>query len=136
MTKLLIRVAGTLLVAAGAFAILWSPVREKRLDDRVRGFLLEVQAGLQDYHVDEELYPTRPMRGKALIALLVEGEFLTAGIVNPWSGVRYLESADEDDRLRYRTNEVAETYELTALRPRSDTEHYRLDSVENQSLEE
>jgi hypothetical protein len=44
-------------------------------------------------------------------------------------------SASEDDWLRYRTDSLAETYELTVLFPGTEEVEFRLDSTKNQSLE-
>lgn len=142
----LLAYGGIPLVLAGAVVLLAGPVREKRLDHEVKALLLEVQEALQRYHVDEELYPARPMRGTDLVAMLQEREYL-GEVANPWTGRAYgpgeADGEEDGDRggeakgdwLRYRTDEFAESYELTALVPGSDEVHLRLDSVENQSLE-
>ena len=131
------RVAITLVLAATVLAFLLPAFSEKRLDRQVRTTLLEVQEALQNYHVEEELYPIRtPMTGAELIILLQNAGHLDSPPRNPWTGVPY--SPDEPpttDRIRYRTDENAETYVLEALRPYSDEPHHVLDSTEHPSLE-
>jgi hypothetical protein len=107
---------------------------EKRTERRVRTLLLAVQEGLQRYHVKEELYPKRMMTGRELIQLLGDGGHLESLPANPWNGEPYT-SASEDDWLRYRTDSLAETYELTVLFPGTEEVEFRLDSTKNQSLE-
>lgn len=129
-----IRTIGFLAVAAGAAAILVPPIEAKREERRIRAMLLTVQEGLQNYHVDEEIYPRRMMKGGGLVFFL-EGEgFLEGGVSNPWTGEPYGEGADPD-WLRYRTDALAETYELIVTEPDGETVRFRLDSTENQSLE-
>ena len=65
------RIAIPLVLAAAVLAFLLPAFAEKRLDRQVRATLLEVQEALQNYHVDEELYPTKtPMTGTELISIL------------------------------------------------------------------
>ncbi len=97
--------------------------------------LLEMQEALQKYHVEEELYPKRMMPGGELAQLLTDNGFLEEEVRNPWTGELYSESKGED-WLRYRTDGLAETYELIVSFPNSEQEQFRLDSTENQSLEE
>lgn len=120
-------------VAVGAL-ILVPPLLEKRSERRVRAMLLEVQEGLQRYHVAEELYPKQRMKGSELVALLVEGGHLDAALANPWTKDPY-HSSTGDDWLRYRTDSLAETYELTVLSPGTEEVKFRLDSTKHQSLE-
>ena len=121
------------MIAAGGF-IVGPFLLEKRLERRVRAMLLQVQEGLQRYHVKEELYPKRIMTGHELIGLLVEGGHLDRLIGNPWTCAPY-HSEKTEDWLRYRTDSLAETYELGVLTPRTETVRFRLDSTKNQSLE-
>lgn len=130
-----IRGIGLLLVAAGGVVILGGPFREAREDRRVRAMLLEVQEALQNFHVREEIYPRRIMDGGELVAFLSEAGFLDEPLANPWTGSPFGGEGD-DDRLRYRTDPLAETYELIVLEPDSEEVRFRLDSTENQSLEE
>ncbi len=136
---MIVRLLLTLTVAAAVLAFLLPAFAEKRLDRQVRATLLEIQTALQNYHVAEELYPVRtPMTGAELIKLLQETGHLSSPPRNPWTGAPY--STDDDrssdvDRIRYRTDELAETYTLEALRPDSDDPHYTLDSTEHPSLE-
>jgi hypothetical protein len=128
-----IRTAGFLLVAAGAALLLARPLQQERLERRIRTLLLEVQEGLQRYHVKEEIYPKRAMSGADLIALLVSGNHLASAPSNPWTQVAY--GREGEDRLRYRTDGAAETYELTVLDSDGETILFRLDSTHNQSIE-
>jgi len=134
MSSQLRRLLGLLLVIAIGAAILLPPLQAKRTERRVRAMLLAVQEALQRYHVKEELYPKRMMNGHDLVKLLVEGKHLDATIANPWTGAPYVASPDED-RLRYRTDGLAETYELTVLFPGTERVEFRLDSTKHQSLE-
>lgn len=116
-------------------ALLVVPVlREKRLERRVYTLLLTTQEGLQRYHVREERYPSQAMDGGELVGLLVRGGDLPETMANPWTGRPYATDRSVD-RLRYRTDGLAETYELTVLFPDRDEVRYRLDSTEHQSLE-
>ena len=128
------RLAGVLFVLAIGAALLVPPLMEKRTERRVRTLLLAVQEGLQRYHVKEELYPKRMMTGRELIQRLSDGGHLESPPANPWSGLPY-SSASEDDWLRYRTDSLAETYDLTVLFPGTEEVEFRLDSTKNQSLE-
>jgi len=131
----LFRFVGLLVIAAIAFVLLVPPIKEKRSERRIRTMLLEVQNGLQQYHVEEELYPKSMMSGGELATLLTEGGFLGKEVLNPWTGNSYVES-DGADWLHYRTDGLAETYELIIFYPETETEQFRLDSTEHQSLEE
>lgn len=130
----LLRASGllVLLVATGLF--LGHLLREKRTGHRVRTMLLTVQEGLQRYHVKEELYPKKPMRGGELVQLLRDAGFLEKTVLNPWTGLPYGASPGSD-WLQYRTNGLAETYELVVSFPDSEEVQFRLDSTEHQSLE-
>lgn len=134
---MIVRITITLVLAAIVLAFLLPAFAEKRLDRQVRSTLLEVQEALQNYHVDEELYPIKtPLTGAELIAVLETSGHLTTTPQNPWTGAAY--SPDDGpaaDRIRYRTDENAETYVLEALRPDSDEPHHVLDSTEHPSLE-
>lgn len=132
ITRLLIIIAFVAILAG----FLVPSIAEKRLDQQVRITLLTLQEALQDYHVAEELYPTRtPMTGAELIILLVEEGRLAAPPRNPWTGVLYGPETSPRDRIRYRTDELAETYTLEALWLDSDEVHHVLDSTEHQALE-
>ncbi len=133
LKRLLIRVPGVILVAAVGVVLLGGPLREARLEKRVRALLLQVQEGLQRYHVAEELYPKRPLSGEELVKLLVGGKHLEAPPLNPWTLRSYGDGGE--DWLRYRTDGAAETYELTVVAPDGESVLYRLDSTRNQSLE-
>lgn len=125
---------GLVLLAMGAVGLVLPAWRAERLDRRERDLLLQVQEALQRYHVAEELYPKRPMPGGELIVLLQEREFLPREFRNPWSGSVYDKASE--DRLRYRTDPAAETYELIVLEKDGTSEKRRLDSTAHQSLEE
>ncbi len=134
--RYLIRTGGVLLVLSICYLLLAGPVQQKQLNRRVKTLLLDVQEGLQKYHVEEEVYPKEMMSGRELIPFLAEGGFLDEKVLNPWVEDLYVNTGEVDDWLRYRTDQLAETYELKALVPGSDGVHFRLDSVENHSLEE
>ncbi len=125
---------GLLLVCAAGAGLLLPPLRAKRTEGRVRVLLLTVQEALQRYHVEEELYPKERMNGHDLAKQLVAGGHLDGTLANPWTGAVYADSPEED-WLRYRTDGLAETYELTVLSPGTDRVEYRLDSTKHQSLE-
>lgn len=132
-TRFLFRALGLVLVTAVGAFLLAGPLRAERLEKRIRTLLLEVQEGLQRYHVAEELYPKRPMEGGELVKLLVDGKHLETLPANPWTGGSY--GSGGEDWLRYRTDGAAETYELTVVAPDGETVLFRLDSTRNQSLE-
>jgi hypothetical protein len=135
--SVLVRLAGFLLVAGVGLFLIGNEVIEKRTERKVRAMLLTVQEALQRYHVDEELYPSRMMSGTELVKFLSEHSFLDPAIQNPWTGVPYGESEGDvqSDFLRYRTDGLAETYELIVTFPDSDEVQFQLDSTEHQSLE-
>jgi hypothetical protein len=132
--SLFIRSVGSLVLILAAGGLIGWPLAEKRNEHRIRAMLLMVQEGLQRYHVAEEVYPKKPMNGADLVKALTEGGFLETSLLNPWTGSPYLESA-EPDWMRYRTNSLADTYELVVYLPDSEEEQFRLDSTEHQSLE-
>lgn len=134
MSSIIFRLAGLSGVMFAAFILIAFPLAEKRTERRVRSTLLTVQEALQRYHVKEELYPKKMMSGHELVAHLAADGFLDASLINPWTGGPYLASAD-GDWLQYRTNGLAETYELVVYFPESEEIQFRLDSTENQSLE-
>ena len=133
-SSFLIRVFGLLLVGGVGVVLFLPPLLAKREEYRVRGMLLTVQEGLQEFHVKEELYPRKMMKGAELVQFLVEKEFLDASLRNPWTGEPYLETVAED-WLQYRTGPLAETYELIVCFAGTEEVQFRLDSTENQSLE-
>lgn len=128
------RIFGLLFVVAGIVILVAGPIMEKRTDRKVRAMLLQIQEGLQRYHIDEEIYPRRMQRGGSLVALLEDEGHLELPVINPWSGERYAFEADPD-YLLYRTDELAETYELVVTFPGSEEVQFRLDSTKNRSLE-
>lgn len=132
--SVLVRLAGLVAVTGIAAILLGVPLREKRQEKRIRTLLLEIQEAVQNYHVDEELYPKRMMSGGELISFLKESGFLEAPLSNPWTKTPY-DAGMEDDWLQYRTDPLAETYELIVYQPRTETVRFRLDSTKNQSLE-
>ena len=125
----------TILIAATVFALL-PFFREIRHEHQVKTALLEVQRALQDYHVAEELYPKDyPLSGAQLIQLLIETGHLESPPRNPWTGQPYRLDGIEEDHLTYRSDQLAETYELHALDPATGAPWITLDSTEHQSLE-
>lgn len=129
------RFVGLLVIAALGAVLVVPPIKERRSERRIRAMLLAMQEGLQKYHVEEELYPKQMMSGSELAKLLSENDFLGKEVQNPWTGESY-EDSDRSDWLRYKTDGLAETYELIVYFPESEKEQFRLDSTENQSLEE
>ena len=128
-----------LALAAGVYAIALAPaIRAKRTDEGVKTLLLAVQRAMQDYHVEEEIYPaTTPMSGSSLISLLVDQGYLEEAPHNPWSGQRWELPDDPIDWLVYETDGLAESYALIAYRSEAkERVHHTLDSSANQSLEE
>lgn len=122
-----------ILVALTGF-LLWQPVAETRETRRVKTLLLTVQEALQGYLIEEELYPKEMMSGRELLDLLTSRDFLERDLENPWTRQPYL-TGSGDDYLTYRTDSLAETYELTVFEEDGATVRFRLDSTENQSLE-
>ena len=55
------RIIGLLILVALWLGIMLPAFSEKRLDGQVKDLLREVQTALQNYHVDEELYPKSKM---------------------------------------------------------------------------
>ena len=134
VATILIRLAGLSLDLAVGVILIGFPLSEKREERRIREMMLIVQEALQNYHVKEEIYPRDLMTGTQLVHFLSKEGFLEEPVQNPWTQQAYGE-ANETDGLRYRTDTIAETYELIVFRPGTDTEQFRLDSTENQSLE-
>ena len=132
--SMLIRFAGLLLLVAVACLLISRPLAEKREERRIRTMLLTVQEALQNYHVKEEIYPRDLMTGAQLVHFLKKEGFLEKPPLNPWTQAEF-GSAGERDGLRYRTDMIAETYELVVFKPGTEIEQFRLDSTENQSLE-
>ncbi|MBP9224417.1 MAG: hypothetical protein KBF76_11150 [Verrucomicrobiales bacterium] len=139
-TSLVVRFAGFFVIAGIGLVLIGREVVAKRTERSVRVMLLTVQEALQRYHVDEEQYPPRAMTGTELVTMLHERSFLEAMILNPWTGRPYdggaaREGAAREDHLQYRTDGLAETYELIVTDPESGTVQFQLDSTEHQSLE-
>ncbi len=102
----------------------------------IRNLLLEVQAALQNYHVDQERYiPRVKLTGTEIISVLSDFGFLSKLPVNPWSGVSWKLDGREPDYLVYETDPRFETYSLKAIDAKNGTTVLELDSEENQSLE-
>lgn len=129
-----IRLFGLLLIAGVGGILIALPLADKREERRVRDMLLTVQEALQNYHVAEELYPRNFMTGAQLVHFLKKEGFLEGEVKNPWTGAEFSVES-ESDGLRYRTDSIAETYELIVFKPGTEIEQFRLDSTENQSLE-
>lgn len=132
--SLAVRAFGLLGLLAGGGVLFGLPLAEKREEVRIRAALLTLQEGLQRFHVREEIYPRQAMSGQALASFLAERGFLEEPVSNPWTGEPYADSP-EPDWLRYRTDQMAETYELVVTHRDSEEARFRLDSTENQSLE-
>ena len=132
--SILVRVLGLAVIAAVGAVLIGLPLEEKREERRVREMLLTVQEGLQNYHVAEEVYPRDFMTGAQLVHFLTKEGFLDEAVENPWTQEEF-GNEGERDGLRYRTDSIAETYELVVYIPGTEIEQFRLDSTENQSLE-
>lgn len=133
-----LRLGGLLLLVFLGAVLLHGPVQVKRLEKDSRRLLLDVQRALQSYHVAKEQYPAESMSGVALIRMLRESKHLAEVPWNPWERGLYDPEggAEQEDWLVYRTDRLAETYELVIFRPYTEEVLFRLDSVENQSLDE
>lgn len=126
------------ILAAAAIALLVPGFRAIRHEHQVKTLLLEIQRSLQDWHVAEEVYPRKtPMTGAELIGLLVESGKLVTPPHNPWTGQPYQpwQETEATDRIRYSTDELAETFALKALNRDDDEVFLQIDSTEHQSLE-
>ena len=104
-----IRALGLLVLGMSVGFLVWQPIEEQRLERRIRTMLLQVQEGLQNFHIAEELYPKQFMSGHELVRFLSQSDFLDDSLINPWTKEWYLDSA-EHDYLKYRTDSFAETY--------------------------
>lgn len=136
--SLFVRGAIFLVIAGASCALLVPSIQVVRHEHQVKSVLLEVQQALQNWHVAEEVYPRQsPMTGAELISLLMESGHLENPPFNPWTGRLYegVDETPETDRIRYSTDELAETYSLKALKPAGDDVFLELDSTEHQSLE-
>lgn len=113
------------------------PILELKRKSRISAALHQIQASLQDYHVDQERYvPSLNMRGAELISILSESGFFNDSIINPYTGKMYSPNEpEESDRILYRSDEQFETYALQALHFHSDEVWLEIDSVANHSLE-
>ena len=134
VNSIVIRVVGLLCLLGIAVVMLIGPIGEARRERRIKEMLLLVQEGIQRYHVQEEIYPKRAMKGGELVALLRENSHLEELIMNPWIGGVY-DGGNDVDRMAYETDALAESYELTVRYLHSKKIRFRLDSTENQSLE-
>lgn len=129
-----VRSCGLLALAAVALVLIGMPLAGKQEERRIRAMLLTVQEALQNFHVKEEIYPRESMTGAGLVHFLTKEGFLPEPVRNPWTREPYGVEG-EPDGLRYRTDSIAETYELVVYRPGTEIVQFRLDSTENQSLE-
>lgn len=125
---------GLFVVIAVGGLLVGYPLTEEREERRIRAMLLTVQEALQNFHVKEEIYPRDLMSGAQLVHFLKKEGFLETDLENPWTRKPFGEKG-EPDGLRYRTDMIAETYELVVFKPGTEIEQFRLDSTENQSLE-
>lgn len=125
-------------LAVAAVALLVPGFRSIRHEHQVKSLLLEIQRSLQNWHVAEEIYPRRTlMTGAELIVLLIESGQLETPPHNPWTGQPYQpgQETEATDRIRYSTDELAETFALKALGRDGDEVFLQIDSTEHQSLE-
>lgn len=107
-------------------------VREQKA---YRQLLLEVQAALQNYHVDQERYiPRETLAGAEVIGVLSDFGFLEPLPHNPWTGQSWTLAEGETDFLRYRSDPNFETYALYIVSPNTGETIMELDSVSATSL--
>jgi len=113
-------------------------VRQVREDKALRALLLDVQAALQAYHVDEdtgETYiPREAMSGQELLTVLSDFGFLDPLPKNPWTGETWTLLEGEADFLRYESEGQFKTYALRTVDPKTGLVTMELDS-ETTSLE-
>ena len=129
-----------LMVAVIAMTIpLRNAIETRRFEIQSKDTILEIQRALQDYHVEEEIYPRRtPMTGAQLIQFLIDAGHLKNPPLNPWTREPYrIEDSTQPDGITYHTDELAETYALESRGqdPASDSLTWQLDSTEHHSLE-
>ena len=125
-------------LVAGMIAILVPGFRAVRHEHQVKILLLKIQHALQDWHVAEETYPRQPsMNGAEIVKLLIDSGHLEETPYNPWTGrlFSFESETESSDRIRYSTDELAETYALKALNRNDDGVFLQIDSTEHQSLE-
>ena len=114
-------------------------IETRRFEITSKQTVLEIQRALQNYHVDEELYPRRtPMTGSQVIQFLIDSGHLEKPPLNPWTRQPYrVDAPAQPDGIHYHTDELAETYALESagksLTP--DAPLWQLDSTEHHSLE-
>lgn len=132
----IIRICLLAILIAGTVLALRPFFQKIRHEHQVREAFLEIQRALQDYHVAEENYPKDyPLTGAQLIRLLIDTGHLREPPRNPWTGRPYQIDGAGEDHFTYRSDELAETYELQAVDPVSGEPWLTLDSTEHQSLE-
>ncbi len=133
---LLTRLGILTLIVGGLLWLVSRGVQTVQHEHRVRTMLLEVQAALQDYHVDQERYiPREELTGAQMIGVLADFGFLKPLPLNPWTNQPWKLDGTEPDFLRYTTDPNFETYSIQALDPKTGGVLLEIDSVSHQSLE-
>tara|TARA_R110002096_G_scaffold54517_5_gene140541 strand:- start:10939 stop:11343 length:405 start_codon:yes stop_codon:yes gene_type:complete len=130
-----IRISILAALVLGLGSLLLRGVQSVRHEQQTRTMLLQIQAAVQDYHVDQERYvPREELTGSQLIGVLSDFGFLKELPINPWTRETWKLDGEEPDFLRYATDPNFETYALRALDPRTGEVLLEIDSVEQPSL--
>ena len=88
---------------------------EVRHQHQIRQTFRQVHQSLQNYHVEYEVYVPGPeLKMSELIFRLRETGHMDEIPVNPYSGKAFIKD-DPQDHMRYRTDELLETFKLEAL---------------------
>ncbi|MEM1294303.1 MAG: hypothetical protein AAGH89_02990 [Verrucomicrobiota bacterium] len=133
--KLAIRLPILFILVLGLGSLVAQGIRKVRHEQQTRAMLLQVQAAVQDYHVDQERYiPRQELTGSQLISVLSDFGFLNELPINPWTHELWKLDGEEPDFLRYATDPNFETYALRALNPKTGEVVLEIDSVEQPSL--
>jgi len=134
--NLLVRILLPAALVIGLLAIVLPARNRTRLEHQSKQTLLTLQEALQNFHVEDEAYPTKsPMSGTELIQFLMDTKHLQTPPLNPATLRPYQLDSSEADRIVYTTDELAETYSLKAMELDSDETMFIVDSTEHQSLE-
>ena len=105
----------TMAVVCCFLLFLFYQLRLIKHQHQIRQTLRQVHIGLQNYHVEYEVYVPGPeLKMSELIFHLHETGFMDEIPVNPYTGKVFIEN-DPDDSMRYRTDEILETFKLEAV---------------------
>lgn len=133
--KWAIRISILAVLVLGLGSLIAKGIQQVRHEQQTRAMLLQVQAAVQDYHVDQERYiPREELTGSQLISVLADFGFLKDLPINPWTLEPWKLDGEEPDFLRYATDPSFETYALRALDPKTGEVFLEIDSVEQPSL--